>query len=309
MPDDRNSKMTGAVPGGAARSGTTGVGAAPARPGNSVGQNPLRLSGTTGVGSTPTRPGGNVGSTALRSGTTGVGAAPARDPRASMVVPVRYKYPSFLDFVETQSSNISRSGMFVSCPDPLPTGTIVDFEFGLADGFAILRGKAEVIRLSMQPPTGMGIRFQSLDDSSRKLIERIVEVNTREGKKPTVSMDFAVDPAELRGLAGATPISGGVQFNDRDLVIQVSTATVGFFIYNPLLNIRLGGFVVPAPVDVPLGTIFSVTITDFSAQVLFSGKGKVVAKHEMRLGIRLAADDKAALNRLQTEIAKLSPTK
>jgi uncharacterized protein (TIGR02266 family) len=308
MPDDRNSK-TGAVPGGAARSGITGVGPAPARPGASIGQNPLRSSGTTGVGFAPTRPGSNIGSTALRSGTTGVGAAPGRDPRASMVVPVRYKYPSFLDFVETQSSNISRSGMFVSCPDPLPIGTIVDFEFGLADGFAILRGKAEVIRLSMQPPTGMGIRFQSLDDASRKLIERIVEVNTREGKKPTVSMDFAADPAELRGLAGATPISGGVQFNGRDLMIQVSTATVGFFIYNPLLNIRLGGFVVPAPVDVPLGTIFGVTITDFSGQMLFSGKGKVVAKHEMRLGIRLTDADKATLNRLQAEIAKLSPAK
>jgi len=43
--------------------------------------------------------------------------------------------------------------------------------------------------------------------------------------------------------------------------------------------------------------------------MLFSGKGKVVAKHEMRLGIRLTDADKATLNRLQAEIAKLSPAK
>jgi hypothetical protein len=32
-----------------------------------------------------------------------------------------------------------------------------------------------------------------------------------------------------------------------------------------------------------------------------------VDKHEMRLGIRLVADDKAALQRLQAEVAKLVP--
>jgi PilZ domain len=235
-----------------------------------------------------------------------------RDPRAQVVVPVRYRYESIIDFHETQSANISKTGMFVVTSEVVPQYTIVEFEVSLADGFLLMKGKAEVARVSTTPPRGLGLRFVQLDDTSVKLITRIVEVNSQEGKKPTVSMDFAPESpvGQSRSFQAPDPGSGlgGVTWKAQDLSIQLNTATVSFFVYNPLLNIRLGGFVVPAEKEVPLGTLFTVSITTPSGESLFTGKGKVVAKHEKRLGIRLVDVDKAVLARLQAEVNRLVPS-
>jgi hypothetical protein len=242
----------------------------------------------------------------------GSSAPTQREPRAAVVVPVRYRYESFIHFVETQSMNISRSGMFLLAGDTvnLAVGTVIDFELSLADGFALMRGRGEVARVS-NAPRGVGIRFRELDDPSRKLLDRIVHINAQEGKQPTVSLDFPDAPSatgSLAGLKGATRISPGVRFNARDLTVQINPGTVGYFTNNPLLNIRLGGFVVPCQEDVSLGTMYTVAIGDLNGAVLWSGKGKVVAKHEMRLGIRLLDIAKEALTRLQAEVTKLAPS-
>ena len=50
-----------------------------------------------------------------------------------------------------------------------------------------------------------------------------------------------------------------------------------------------------------------VVIESFEGHALFTGKGKVVAKQEHRLGIRLVDVDKAVLARLQSEVTRLSP--
>jgi uncharacterized protein (TIGR02266 family) len=232
----------------------------------------------------------------------------AREPRAQVAVPVRYRYESFIDFVETQSMNVSRSGMFIASKSSVPIGTAIDFEFSLADGFALLRGRGEVVRISSTPP-GVGVRFHQLDEPSRKLIDRIVEVNAEEGKRPTVALDFAEAPSPGSGARPSTAVSPGVEFTGRDLHVEINPGTAPYFTNNPLLNIRLGGFVVPAPEDVPLGTMFAVTIHDMQRAVLWTGRGKVVAKHEARLGIRLSEVPKDVLARLQAEVTKAAPTK
>jgi uncharacterized protein (TIGR02266 family) len=259
------------------------------------------------------RPIGHQPSSAVRApmgGGSSAGMTP-REPRAPVVVPVRYRYESILDFHETQSANISRTGMFVLTSEVVPQNTVVEFEVSLADGFLLLKGKAEVARVSVTPPRGLGLKFVQLDDASLKLITRIVEVNTLEGKRPTVSMDFAPELGTGQSRSFQTaPGSGsaGVVWKDKDVSIQLNTATVSYFVYNPLLNIRLGGFVVPADKEVPLGTLFTVSITTPTGEALFTGKGKVVAKHEKRLGIRLVDVDKAVLTRLQGEVSRLVPS-
>ena len=235
---------------------------------------------------------------------------PSRDPRAGVIAPVRFRFQSIIDFVETQSANISRSGMFIATREVADVGGLLEFEFSLADGFALLKGTAEVVRQSVNPP-GVGVRFVKVDEPTRLLIERIVEVNASEGKRPTVSPELT-DPSAvdaLIGLSGATPIADGVVFAGRTLQIQVNPATAGYFVYNPLLNIRLGGFVVPGVEDVPLGTLYDVAIVSLDRRMLFNGKGKVVAKHEKRLGIRLADVDKNTLATLQNEVNKMGPTR
>lgn len=241
-----------------------------------------------------------------------------RDPRVSVTVPVKVHYESILDFHETQSVNISRSGMFLSCADPRPVGTMIDFELALSDGLSLLRGKGEVVRVTGTPVAGMGVHFRDLDEEARRFLDRIVKVNEEEGRSPAVSLDFATPPpgtpsqspkaASWFGvLRGATMLQPGLLVSGRDLHVKLTPATVGYFTNNPLLNIRLGGFVVPCDENVSLGAVFEVVIESFEGHALFTGKGKVVAKQEHRLGIRLADVDKAVLARLQSEVARLSP--
>src|SRR3954470_8857483 len=154
-------------------------------------------------------------------------SAPApREPRAAVVVPVRYRFESFIHFVETQSMNISRSGMFLLAGDPptLPVGTMIDFELSLADGYALMRGRGEVARVS-HSPRGVGVRFRELDEPSRKLLDRIVHINAQEGKQPTAPLDFQEAPCAASSLAvlkGATRISPGVRFTGRELTVQIN---------------------------------------------------------------------------------------
>src|SRR5436309_1472761 len=155
----------------------------------------------------------------------------ARDPRAAVAVPVRFRYQSFVDFVDTQSMNVSRSGMFIASKTQVPIGTAIDFEFTLADGFALLRGKAEVVRISSTPP-GIGVRFNQLDEPSRKLIDRIVEINVEEGKRPTIALDFAEAAPRGTNPRGQTAISPGVEFNGRDLHIEINPGTAPYFTNN-----------------------------------------------------------------------------
>jgi len=54
-----------------------------------------------------------------------------------------------------------------------------------------------------------------------------------------------------------------------------------------------------------LGAVFDVVIESFEGHALFTGKGKVVAKQEHRLGVRLSDVDKVVLARLQAEVARL----
>jgi len=232
-----------------------------------------------------------------------------------VVIPVRFRYQSILDFAESQSLNISRSGMFVTTDEVLAVGTTVELEFSLDDGLPLLRGTATVTRAGTAP-RGLGLQFKQLDEKSRSLIDRIVEVNVREGRKSSVPLDFNPEPAApvapVAPVASAAIGSGsgaslGVQLNGQDLKVELNSVTVSFFTNNPLLNIRVGGFVVPVADEVALGTVFGVTITGFNRDVLFSGKGKVVAKHEKRLGVRLTDVDKAVLTRLQGEVARLTP--
>jgi hypothetical protein len=238
---------------------------------------------------------------------TGEREFPPRATRAPVVVEVRYRYESIIDFVETQSMNVSRTGMFIASADPVAVGTMLDFEVTLSDGFCLLKGRAEVAR-SSQTPRGLGVKFVQLDAGSQKLIGRIVEVNALEGRKPTVPMDFApldANAPRIVSFPGATTAVGGVVWREQEVVIELNTVTVSYFVYNPLLNIRLGGFVVPAEREVPLGTIFTVAISSMTGESLFSGKGKVVAKHEKRLGIRLVDVEKTVLTRLQAEVSRL----
>jgi uncharacterized protein (TIGR02266 family) len=261
-----------------------------------------------------------------------------RPPRSPVCVPVLCRFPSFIDFVETQSVNISREGMYLQFDAPPEVGTTIEFVISLDDGFVILKGTATVVRVVTSGERGMGLRFLEVDEASRRLINRIVEVNIDEGKSPTVPFDFSRPAPGKPALPGQTSPTGmaraaappplpqpaappvaaapapslaakPIQFGDGKLRVVLSPVTANYFTYNPLLNIRMGGFFIPAEAEVPLGTTYKVEIVDTQDRVLIAGKGKVVARQELRIGIRLGDVDKDALGRLQGLVAKLAASK
>ena len=121
----------------------------------------------------------------------------------------------------------------------------------------------------------------------------------------TQTRPAATVPAAAPGAPAAKPI----QIGDGKLRVVLNAATATFFSYNPLLNIRMGGFFIPVEEEVPLGTTYKVEIVDGQNQTLVMGKGKVVARQELRVGIRLSDVDKDALGRLQALVGKLASSK
>ncbi|MES1171817.1 MAG: PilZ domain-containing protein [Bacteroidota bacterium] len=240
--------------------------------------------------------------------------------RAPAAFPVRCRYESVLDFVETQSMNISQTGMFIVTDTPAPLGSCIDFAFTLADGFTLLKGSAEVVRVVTGGAiNGMGVRFADLDEPNRRLISRIVAVNDEEGRNSTLNFDFSRPATEsvmpvVEDPAPAPPPPGPavalpIKFDGRRVRVVLSPLTVHHFTGNALLNVRSGGFFLPADEDVPLGTVFQVDIVDVAGRPIVSGKGKVVAKQELRVGLRLADADKEGMVRLKAEVGKLTPVK
>ncbi|MEP6654177.1 MAG: PilZ domain-containing protein [Myxococcales bacterium] len=280
-----------------------------------------------------------------------VGGAPSTGERrtgirAKLSVPVMCRYDSVLDFVETQSMNVSETGMFMATETPAAVGSRIDFNFTLADGFSLLHGSAEVMRVvTSGPVNGMGVRFVDLDEANRALIARIVKVNSEEGRNSTMNFDFSrratvtsmpvvsdaagypnaaspaarPAPAPVASAAAARPQAPPVvpapaarpvavppiRFDGRAVRIVLNAVTAPYFTQNPLLNVRSGGLFIPAEEDVPLGTVFQVDIVDGAGRPLISGKGKVVAKQDLRVGLRLNEVEKDALVRLRAEVDKV----
>jgi hypothetical protein len=223
-----------------------------------------------------------------------------RAPRAKVRIHVLYQQPGIDESVETQLVNLSRSGMFLASRGKLlDVGVIVGFQFTLDDGLVVMKGTAEVARLALSGERGMGLRFVDLDPDSRGLVDRIVDANSRE--------PVPVPYEEEDTIRQALPGGRAVEYGHGTVRITLSAATAAYFTYNPLMHIGIGGCFIPADGDVPLGTGYQLDIVDDKGHLLFRGKGRVAAKQERRIGIRLVDVDRAELLKLRSEIAKLGP--
>jgi PilZ domain len=230
-----------------------------------------------------------------------------RAPRCEVSVHVLYQPPGVDETVETQLVNLSRSGMFLASRGKLlDIGVVVDFKFSMgepgegeaSEALVVMKGTAEVVRLALTGERGMGLRFVALDAASRELVDRIVDVN---------SLDPAPVPFEEEDTSHHTVLGGrAVEYGHGSVRIVLSPATAAYFTYNPLMHIGIGGCFIPAESDVPLGTGYQLDIVDANGSLLLRCKGKVAAKQERRIGIRLVDLDRPSLLRLRAEVTKVS---
>jgi hypothetical protein len=221
-----------------------------------------------------------------------------RAPRCKVQIHVLYQPPGVSESVETQLLNMSRSGMFLASRGKLlDIGVTVEFRFTLDDGLVVLKGTAEVVRLAQGGERGMGLRFVDLDADSRQLVDRIVDANSRE------PVPFEAEDT----IRQTAPGGRAVEYGHGTVRITLSAATAAYFTYNPLMHIGIGGCFIPAEAEVPLGTGYQLDIVDVEGNLLLRCKGRVAAKQERRIGIRLVDLDRASLLKLRAEIAKLGP--
>jgi uncharacterized protein (TIGR02266 family) len=221
-----------------------------------------------------------------------------RAPRCKVRIHVLYQPAGASESVDTQLVDLSRSGMFLASRGKLlDVGASVEFRFTLDEGLVVLKGTAEVVRVALEGERGMGLRFVDLDADSRKLVDRIVDANSREPAPVPVEEDAR----------HALPGESAVEYGHGTVRITLSAATVAYFTYNPLMHVGIGGCFIPAEADVPLGTGYQLDIVDTNGQLVIRCKGRVVAKQERRIGIRLVDIDRASLLKLRAEIGKLGP--
>ena len=222
-----------------------------------------------------------------------------RAPRCKVSVHVLYQPPGVDDTVETQLVNLSRSGMFLASRGKLlDVGVTVAFQFSLDDGLVVMKGTAEVVRLALEGERGMGLRFVELDAESRELVDRIVDIELARARARALR-GGGHGPAGAAGRARrrvrprhrahrAVGGDGGL------LHVQPAHAHRHRRVLHPRRGGRAARHGLPARHrrrERP------------PAPAL---QGRVAAKQERRIGIRLVDIDRPSLLKLRAEIAKVA---
>jgi len=80
---------------------------------------------------------------------------------------------------EAICANVSASGMFLLCSAPPAAGTDLAFRF-VEQGIVLIQGEARVARVvaSTNSLLGAGVFFTALDGPARRLIERVIDLNS-----------------------------------------------------------------------------------------------------------------------------------
>lgn len=102
------------------------------------------------------------------------------DKQSSLRVPsqLRVSFESYGKLRRCLMTNISRGGMFVSTPDPLPIGTPFELQIHLEETGETHALSGEVASVNVgadlrSEEQGMGIRFCNLSDDQQQIVDRL----------------------------------------------------------------------------------------------------------------------------------------
>ena len=108
--------------------------------------------------------------------------------RTPITLRIKFKSAGLAQFIERYSVDVSQSGIFIRTKEPLKVGTALKFEFQLQDTSSLIVGEGTVVwtrehdpaRTGMAP--GMGVRFDSLTEVSRRVLDHILAEKARRGE-------------------------------------------------------------------------------------------------------------------------------
>jgi len=99
-------------------------------------------------------------------------------PRLPICLPVEYKSAS--DFFVDYALDISHGGMFVATEEKIRVGTPVSVRFAIPEVREPFEARGVVVRTTIDPHAGVGIRFDPLSENARRVIEMLWSSKIRE---------------------------------------------------------------------------------------------------------------------------------
>lgn len=136
---------------------------------------------------------------------------------------IKFKADTLEEFVERYGVYVSQGGIFVRTKKPLSVGSLVDFEFKLQNGGALLKGMGTVVWTREHDPArrgapaGMGLRYDSLDDESNTILGKLLALKNVNKEKNVAS---GTEESAVTG--GTSP--GGLQEKTRVASMEVLNA-------------------------------------------------------------------------------------
>jgi uncharacterized protein (TIGR02266 family) len=100
--------------------------------------------------------------------------------RVPAALRLKLRYTDVESFIDKYAANVSKGGIFIASKAPKPVGTVLRFEFQLADGSPVVRGEGKVVWVkefdAARPtkPHGMGVKFTRLDNQSKAILDRML---------------------------------------------------------------------------------------------------------------------------------------
>lgn len=108
------------------------------------------------------------------------------DRRESVRVPARLRvgFDSLGEIRESLMTNVSRGGLFIATPDPLPLGTRLRLQIRIEETGEVMDLEGEVASLNSGPgllteELGMGIKFTRLSETEAKAVDNLYERSLR----------------------------------------------------------------------------------------------------------------------------------
>ena len=84
---------------------------------------------------------------------------------------VNQEFSEIVGHMAEYVEDVSKGGVFLRCDDPLPVGTRVQLRFSiLSEDVETIEGVGEVVNQRSGDKIGMGIRFVSLTDASKRIL-------------------------------------------------------------------------------------------------------------------------------------------
>ena len=105
--------------------------------------------------------------------------------RVPAALRLKLRYTDVESFIDKYAANVSKGGIFIASRAPKPVGSVLRFEFQLADGSPVVRGEGKVVWIKNfdpaqpQKPHGMGIKFTRLDSQSKAILDRMIAIKAQ----------------------------------------------------------------------------------------------------------------------------------